>query len=319
MQAAVLVLSFATTIASTLPASPLVWLRPAELPFPGSLVKLWPNAVTDSDVVGATLDSTYCCLGSELCSSAPFVGVLSSGDRVVNFTGPGLFGLGNNLIVAGDYSAPNTSYSVFFASSTVPGIAGQRILGECGITWGRDEHPPWPCAPRFAASRDVNWLIGSWWSPIDNATFVDRACELCATERGFVLFAARYVRRTRRVCIDHLVHFLPAADTIDLGDAGWLDNSTVLADGAARLYGLTVSAQNTGCLWHGAQLLACGIAFGPNVLRLGGGYKSDPAYPPQEFGTGAIIELVVWDRELNDAEVLAVAHHFDEAYPGVLV
>lgn len=104
-----------------------------------------------------------------------------------------------------------------------------------------------------------------------------------------------------------------------MGDAGWLDNSTVPADGSARLYGLTVGSNNTGCLWHGAELLACGAAFGPNVLRLGGGYKSDPAYPPQEFGTGAIFELVSWDRELSDAEVLAVVQHFEASYPGVLV
>jgi hypothetical protein len=93
----------------------------------------------------------------------------------------------------------------------------------------------------------------------------------------------------------------------------------VLADGFPRLYGLTVDSQNTGCLWHSADLLACGLAFGPNTLRLGGGYKSDPAYAPQEFGTGAIIELIAWDRELSENEVLAVSQYFEAAYPGVLV
>jgi hypothetical protein len=123
--------STACAAASALPATPLVWLRPAELPPPGSSVHIWPNAATGSHIVGATLDKTNCSLGGEICSSAPVVGELSSGDRVVNFTSPGLFGLGNNLIIAGDYSAPNASYSVFFASATVPGITGQRILGEC--------------------------------------------------------------------------------------------------------------------------------------------------------------------------------------------
>lgn len=141
MKATLLVL-LAGGASAALPPSPLVWLRPAELPPPGSSVKFWPNAVIGSDIAGATLDMTNCSLGSELCASAPVVGELSSGARIVNFTGPGMFGLGQNLIVGGDYS--NTSYSVFFASATVPGIAGQRILGQCGA---RGPQPPTALKP----------------------------------------------------------------------------------------------------------------------------------------------------------------------------
>lgn len=129
MQAAVVLAFAVSAAAAALPASPVVWLRPAELPRPRSRVNVWPNAVTGSSIVGAVLDKTRCSLGSELCSSAPVVGVISSGVRVVNFTGPGPNGLGNNLIVAGNYSALNMSYSVFFASATAPGVTGQRILG----------------------------------------------------------------------------------------------------------------------------------------------------------------------------------------------
>lgn len=132
MKAAIALTFAALVAAAALPASPVVWLRPAELPRPGSRVNVWPNAVAGSRVVGATLDKTRCCLGGELCSSAPVVGVIPSGVRVVNFTGPGPNGLGNNLIIAGNYSTLNTSYSVFFASSTAPGVAGQRILGKAG-------------------------------------------------------------------------------------------------------------------------------------------------------------------------------------------
>lgn len=112
---------------------------------------------------------------------------------------------------------------------------------------------------------------------------------------------------------------LYTVDTIDVGDSGWLSKGTTLSDGRMRLYGLTVSPQNTGCFWHGATSLACGAAYGPNVLRLGGGYRSDPAFAPQEFGTGAILELVTWNRSLSDKEVKAVAQYFDAKYPGVLV
>lgn len=112
---------------------------------------------------------------------------------------------------------------------------------------------------------------------------------------------------------------LSSVDTIDVGDDGWLSKGTMLSDGRVRLYGLTVGPQNTGCLWHGAKSLACGTAYGPDVLRLGGGYRSDLAYAPQEFGTGAILELVTWDRALSEEEVEAVAQYFEAAYPGVLV
>ena len=179
MQTAI-VLSFTALVTASLPASPVVWLRPAELPRPRSRVNIWPNAVAGSSIAGATLDKTRCSLGGALCSSAPVVGVLSSGHRVVNFTGPGPNGLGNNLIVAGNYSALNASYSVFFASATAPGVAGQRILGKY-----REGEPRLSQSMRLllsmlcAGSRDANWLIGSWWSAVDNVTYLDRACESC--------------------------------------------------------------------------------------------------------------------------------------------
>ena len=108
------------------PASPFAWLNPAALPAVGSPVTYWGG----HDEPAAVLDDSNCYPSStQSCSSAPVVGLAPNGVRVVNFSSPGRFGVGNNLIIPGDYSSPNISYSLFFASSTAAGSTGQRILG----------------------------------------------------------------------------------------------------------------------------------------------------------------------------------------------
>ena len=120
------------TASPTLPSSPFLWLRPAELPTTGSPVSVWPNAVQGSEVIGASIDnSSNCYANYNSCASAPVAAALSGqrGHAFVNFTSPGREGLGSNLVVEGDYSKANQSYSIFFASSSAPGSKGQRILG----------------------------------------------------------------------------------------------------------------------------------------------------------------------------------------------
>lgn len=58
-----------------------------------------------------------------------------------------------------------------------------------------------------------------------------------------------------------------------------------------------------------ATTLACGQ--GPNVLRLGGGIGNSASSGPAEFGSGAILELVVWQMELSTQDVWAVASYFE--------
>lgn len=136
---------------------------------------------------------------------------------------------------------------------------------------------------RLLASRTANWLLGSW-SPQAGVTYVDRA---------YADYAA--------------------------GDDGWMAQGIKPANNTWAVYGMTISTADGGCAWNGAALIGCNTqAVAPGDIRLGGGIGSVAGFEPTEFGSGDIVEVLVWPSALGAADVWAVWQYFLAAYPALL-
>ena len=151
--------------ASAGPLPPLnahVWLRPETLArSAGQPLAAWPNAALGGGP-GAALDPTQC-FPRVNCSFAPTVSATrvpagngSSHFFVLDFASPGTYGLGTNLVLDGDYSAPTAAFSVFFRARA----AARTLL----------------------YARNANWLLGTWEDAQAGVTYTDRA--YCDDARG---------------------------------------------------------------------------------------------------------------------------------------
>ena len=136
-----------------------VWLRPEALSrFAGQPLLAWPNSARGGGP-GAAVDSSQC-FPRVNCSFAPTVSaarVAGGGSLfVLDFVSPGTTGLGTNLVLGGDYSAPTTAFSVFYHAR----VAARTLL----------------------YARNSNWLLGTWEDSQVHTTYADRA--YCDDSRG---------------------------------------------------------------------------------------------------------------------------------------
>jgi hypothetical protein len=162
----------APAVAAAAPEGPLppleahVWLRPETLArSAGRPLSVWNNSARGGGL-GAALDNSICfprvnCSSAPTVSAAPVAVGNGSSFFVVDFVSPGSLGLGTNLILQGDYSAPSSAFSVFFFARA----AARTLL----------------------YARNANWLLGTWEDARVSTTYADRAyCDDALGDAGWL-------------------------------------------------------------------------------------------------------------------------------------
>lgn len=128
MRAAILIAALAGAARATVPTSGLLaWLTPSTLPkvAPGASVSRWPNALTHMPAYDAVTDTDAGAASPPTLAAA----ATSAGEPALQFTSPGLYGVGSNLIITVNLAMPGQASSLFLvARPTSDDQTCQRLL-----------------------------------------------------------------------------------------------------------------------------------------------------------------------------------------------